>query len=125
MSRRFVARAVSVLVMFAVAGDTWANPKPRFFGYEEWDQAVIERQLDPGEVVYPFEAPPEMMAWAEEKLQPHAQKDGILQLTVLQNALFNTSYSVAPPVIRDHRQPIIFPCSAGGNRYRMNRILVY
>ncbi len=86
-------RAVSILVMLAVAGNAWANPKPRSFGYEEWEQAVIELQLDPRDVVYPFEATPEMMAWAEEKLQSYAQKDGILQLTVLQNALFNTSYS--------------------------------
>ncbi len=93
MSKCFVARAVSVLVMFAVSGIAWANPKPRFFGYEEWEQAVIERQLDPRDVVYPFEATPEMMAWAEEKLQSHTQKDGFLQLTALQNALFNTSYS--------------------------------
>ncbi len=93
MSKCLVVRAVSVLVMFAVAGNAWANPKPRFFGYEEWEQAVIELQLDPREVVYPFEATPEMMAWAEEKLQSHTQKDGLLQLTVLQNALFNTSYS--------------------------------
>ena len=93
MSKCLVARAVSVLVMFAVAVNAWANPKPRFFGYEEWEQAVIELQLDPRDVVYPFEATPEMMAWAEEKLQSHTQKDGLLQLTVLQNALFNTSYS--------------------------------
>ena len=93
MSKCFVARAVSVLVMFAVAGSVWANPRPRFFGYEEWEQAVIERQLDPREVVYPFETTPEMMAWAEEKLQSYGRKDDILQLTVLQNALFNASYS--------------------------------
>jgi len=93
MSKCFVARAVSVLVMFAVAGSVWANPRPRFFGYEEWEQAVIERQLDPRDVVYPFETTPEMMAWAEKKLRSYAQKDDILQLTVLQNALFNASYS--------------------------------
>jgi Flp pilus assembly protein TadD len=54
---------------------------------------VIERHLDPRVVVYPFEATPEMMDWAKEKLQPYAQKDVLLQLAVLQNALLNTSYS--------------------------------
>lgn len=95
MSREFVARAVSVLVMIAVAGNAWANPKPRFFGYEEWEHVVIERQLDPREVVYPFETTPEMMAWAEEKLRSHIQKDGIQQLTALQDALFNSGFSFA------------------------------
>jgi len=93
MSTGLVARTVCVLVMFAVAGNAWANPKPGFFGYEDWEQAVIERQLDLREVVYPFETTPEMMAWAEEKLRPYARNDGILQLTALQHALFDASYS--------------------------------
>jgi len=95
MSKSFVVRAASILVVLAVAGNAWAGPKPQFFGYEEWEQAVIERQLDPRGVVYPFETTSEMMAWAKEKLRSHVQKDGIQQLTALQNALFNSGFSFA------------------------------
>ena len=95
MSKRFVVRTAFILAMFAVAGNAWANPKPQFFGFEEWEQAVIERQLDPRDVVYPFEATSEMMAWAKGKLQPYARNNVILQLTALQRALFDASYSFA------------------------------
>jgi len=95
MSKSFVVRAASILVVLAVAGNAWAGPKPQFFGYEEWERAVIERQLDPRDVVYPFETTPEMIAWAEEKIQPCARNSEILPLTVLQQALFHTSYSFA------------------------------
>ena len=95
MSREFFARTVSILVMVAVAGNAWANPRPQFFGYEDWEQAVIERQLDPRGVVYPFETTPDMMDWAKGKLRSHVQKDGIQQLTALQNALFNSGFSFA------------------------------
>lgn len=56
---------------------------------------MLDRQLDPLDVVYPFEATPEMMAWADEKLGSYAQQDDIEQLRALQNALFNTQYFFA------------------------------
>lgn len=88
-----VTGAASVLVLMAVASSAWSSTEPRYFGYEKWKQRVIERQLDPAEVVYPFEASPEMMDWAREKLRADSQKDVLLQLTVLQNALLNSRYS--------------------------------
>ncbi|MFV2071996.1 MAG: tetratricopeptide repeat protein [Thermoanaerobaculales bacterium] len=95
MSKCSVVRAVPVLAILVLAGNAGADSEPRFFGYSAWQQAVIERQLDPQEVVFPFEATPQMMAWAKEKLQTYTPKEDILQLTVLQNALFDASYSFA------------------------------
>lgn len=96
MSRRF--RVVGVVVPFiagAISGPAWSASNHGYFGYEAWKQRVIERDLDPEEVVYPFGATPEMMDWAAKQLQPYAQKDVLLQLQVLQDALLNTSYSFA------------------------------
>ncbi len=95
MRAGLTTRAVFTLIVIGFAGNVLANPSPRVFGYEDWERAVIERQLDPREVVYPFEATPEMMAWARQKLRSDAQQDDIEQLAALQNALFNTSYFFA------------------------------
>ena len=92
MRTRLATRTVLALTVFACAANTWASPRPRVHGYGDWELAVLERQLDPREVVYPFEATPEMMAWADEKLRSFSQKDDIEQLSALQNALFNTNY---------------------------------
>ncbi len=93
MSNHLIVRTGSLLAAIAVAGSAWSSGNPTFFGYEQWEHRVIERHLNPSVVVYPFEATPEMMDWAKEKLRPYAQKDVLMQLAVLQNALLNTSYS--------------------------------
>lgn len=93
MFTRSLAGTVSVLAMMAAAGSAWSSDQSRYFGREKWEKRVIERHLDPAEVVYPFEATPEMMAWAREQLLAESQKDVLLQLAVLQNALLNTKYS--------------------------------
>ena len=94
MSRRFlIVWVVLPVVAGAIAERAWSATNPGYFGYEAWRQRVIERHLDPEEVVYPFTTTPEMMDWATKQLQPYAQKDVLLQLQVLQDALLNTSYS--------------------------------
>ena len=93
MSNHLTARTVFALFTMALAGNVWSSGNPTIFGHERWEQRVIERHLDPHMVVYPFEATPEMMDWAKEKLQLYAQKDVLMQLAVLQNALLNTSYA--------------------------------
>ena len=86
---------VAPLVAGAISGTAWSASSHGYFGYEAWRQRVIERHLDPDEVVYPFGTTPEMLEWATRQLQPYAQKDVLLQLQVLQDALLNTSYSFA------------------------------
>ena len=93
MSNLVNVRVVAAIVALAVVRNAWPGPNPAAVSYENWERRVIERDLDPDEVVYPFEATPEMMAWAREKLQPYAQRDVLLQLAALQSALLTTSYS--------------------------------
>jgi len=93
MTRHIITRTVGALVVMAVAAQAWPSSQARYFGYEKWKKRVIERQLDPNEVVYPFETTPEMMDWVREKLQHDSQKDVLVQLNVLQTALLNTNYS--------------------------------
>ncbi len=96
MSRRFLlVWIVLPLVAVAIEPRACAATKRGYFGYDSWKQRVIERNLDPDDVVYPFEATPEMMEWATRQLQAYSQKDVLLQLTVLQDALLNSSYSFA------------------------------
>lgn len=93
MSKLMNVQVAAVCVALAIVRSALAGPNPAAVSHENWERKVIERDLDPDEVVYPFEATPEMMDWAREKLQPYAQRDVLLKLKALQTALLNTSYS--------------------------------
>jgi Flp pilus assembly protein TadD len=58
------------------------------FGYEDWRQAVTELSLNPQEVVYPFHATDEMLAWAKLKLAPYMTNGPDVRLLGLQKAFF-------------------------------------
>lgn len=85
------SRWISIVVPATVVVLGWvsATAAGGVFGYEAWKIAVEKRALDPAEVVYPFHASAEMIAWAEDVsrttrgLEPHQR------LTGLQQAMFD------------------------------------
>ncbi len=54
-----------------------------------WKTAVIARGLNPNEVVYPFEATPEMREWALHTLEGAGPINPLQKLEILQRALFD------------------------------------
>lgn len=78
---------VAVGMAVATAGDVRGS---EVFGYEEWQEAVRARQLDPADVIYPFHATEEMRQWATERLRLHMTLEASKKLEVLQQALFDS-----------------------------------
>lgn len=60
------------------------------FTYEAWRTEVARTGLDPEEVVYPFHASPEMIAWAEDATAAVSRSEPRRRLTQLQRAFFDT-----------------------------------
>jgi Flp pilus assembly protein TadD len=89
MNRSNVISLVVVAAMLAVGGEVCAAPKPEVFGYEAWRQAVVELDLDPTEVVYPFHLTEEMAAWANEKVRGFRGQSPQVKLEILQRAFFD------------------------------------
>jgi len=89
MNRSNIIISLVVATRLVIAGQLYAASKPEVFGYEAWRQAVVELDLDPTEVVYPFHVTEEMVAWAEEKLRPVHALDPAVKLEVLQRAFFD------------------------------------
>ena len=89
MNRSHVIPALAASVMLAVTG--WAADRPgaEAFGYEAWQRAVSELDIDPAQVIYPFEITEEMAAWAEEKLRGYTTLGPEIRLEVLQRAFFD------------------------------------
>jgi len=79
------------LAMLVFAGSAVGRPTPRSFGHAEWEDAVKVRDVDPRDVVYPFQATPEMVAWAEGKVRAYSTANPEIRLNVLQRALFDAN----------------------------------
>jgi Flp pilus assembly protein TadD len=69
-------------------GAVEAGEAPRAFGREAWAKAVRERGLNPGEVIYPFSASPEMVEWAERAVEGGGSYGEIQRLIRVQDAMF-------------------------------------
>ena len=54
------------LAMLVLAGSAVGSPNPQSFGYEEWEDAVKVRGVDPRDAVYPFQVTPEIRAGVED-----------------------------------------------------------
>jgi Flp pilus assembly protein TadD len=89
MERSNVTSLLVVAVVLAVAGQVCAASKPEVVGFEAWHQAVVELELDPAEVVYPFHITEEMAAWADDKLRGFRGQSPEFQLEVLQRSFFD------------------------------------
>lgn len=76
-------------VMLAATGHAAAGIGDEVFGYEAWQRAVSELELDPAQVVYPFGVSDEMAAWAEEKLRGYLSLGPEVRLEALQRAFFD------------------------------------
>jgi Flp pilus assembly protein TadD len=80
---------VVAVAALAVAGQVCAGPKPQVFGYEAWRQAVEELDVDPNDVVYPFQLNEEMATWADEKIRGFRGQMPEHKLEVLQRSFFD------------------------------------
>lgn len=86
-SLRWISTAA--LVAAVAFGDVSAAPARAVFSYEAWQDEVEKRGLDPDEVVYPFHASAEMIAWAEEVMRATRGLEPYQRLSSLQQAMFD------------------------------------
>jgi len=89
MKRSNVLLALACLALSPISSGFATDFNSQVFGYEEWQAAVAELELDTTEVVFPFIATPEMEAWAEEKLRHVAKAAPDVRLQALQQAFFD------------------------------------
>ncbi len=91
MSRSHPRPAVLLLVL-AVTSATAAAAGARdslHFGRQAWLEEIQERGIDPAEVIYPFDATPEMVEFARHAIE--RETDPLDRLHRLQRALFDTT----------------------------------
>ena len=81
-----VAALTAVLAVVAAAPVRAAAPT---FSHSEWRDRVRAAGLDPGEVIYPFAASPEMIAWAEAVAAGPTTNGPLSRLQRLQEAMFD------------------------------------
>ena len=72
------------------AGSGWASGEDRDF--ERWSNEVRARGIDPAEVIYPFDATPEMQNWAQEVMEGAGSVGPLKRLRILQTALFDREH---------------------------------
>jgi Flp pilus assembly protein TadD len=89
MKRSSIVLVLVVVALNPVASGIAAEFNSQVFGYEEWLAAVEALDLDATEVVYPFDATPEMAAWAEEKISNFTAAAPEVKLQALQQAFFD------------------------------------
>ena len=89
MNRSNVNCLLIGVAVLAAALPTCAAAASEVIGFEEWREAVVELDLDPNEVVYPFHITEEMAAWAAEKLRGFQGQSPEVQLEILQRAFFD------------------------------------
>ena len=87
--KRWTALPLILVVLLAACATTSAGGgrDPIYFGRASWTAAVIERGLDPADVVYPFNITPEMEAWA--RAATVRETGTVSRLKKLQAAIFN------------------------------------
>ena len=76
------------LLIVIATGDAAAQSAGEAFDFETWEVEVAKKGLDPGEVVYPFHASPEMTAWAEDVMRAMRGLQPLTRLSGLQQAMF-------------------------------------
>ncbi len=89
MNRSKARSLVFVATVLLVAGQVCAGPGGEVFGYDSWRQAVAELDVDPTQVVYPFQITDDMAAWAEEMILGNQSQMPEVKLGILQQAFFN------------------------------------
>lgn len=89
MKRSSVILMIVAAAMLAASGASADGRNEEIFGYEAWQRAVSELDLDPNQVVYPFRVTEEMAAWAEEKQHGYGSLGPEVRLEVLQRAFFD------------------------------------
>jgi Flp pilus assembly protein TadD len=82
-----VTLTCAAVLVLSVSADAGMNS--RVFGFEEWQRAVSQLDVDPNEVVYPFHVSEEMKTWADEKLRPFNSVSSEIKLEALQQAFFD------------------------------------
>jgi Flp pilus assembly protein TadD len=89
MNRSNIMNLIVMVAVLAVAGQVCAGSGGEVFGYDAWRQAVAELDVDPSQVVYPFQINDEMTAWADEVMTGHHSRMPSVRLEILQHAFFD------------------------------------
>lgn len=85
------------VLLILVAALTAGGPAPcsvqaadtgRAFGFDAWSSEILEKGLDPDDVVFPFEASPGMVEWAEMAVEGGGSFSEIQRLVRVQDAMF-------------------------------------
>ena len=88
MRRHRLLVFLTALALVVTTGELASQEERSAFSYERWADEVIGKGLDPAQVVYPFEASPEMVSWAEGVLDGARGLGDRQQLARLQQAMF-------------------------------------
>ena len=88
MNRSKISSLVVMAAMLASAGQVWAGSGDEVFGYDAWRQAVERLDVDPNQVVFPFQITDEMAAWAEEQMVGYQSQMPEVKLEILQHSFF-------------------------------------
>jgi tetratricopeptide (TPR) repeat protein len=88
MGTRVVLSAMVGSLLVAI-GPLAAVEPDSVLSYAEWRTAVVERGLDPDDVVYPFAVTDEMVRWTEEVLESVDRSDPTIGLASIQRAIFD------------------------------------
>jgi Flp pilus assembly protein TadD len=82
-----------VATLLVVAGGcAHAGSSPSHFNRDGWSQAILDKEIDPSEVVYPFDSTPELEAWVRDTLRRYVNAGSKSQLEVLQNEMFGSDF---------------------------------
>jgi Flp pilus assembly protein TadD len=79
---------VFACALLLIAAPAVAGRDQRSFGYESWREEVMDKGLDPDEVVFPFHATEEMRTWTIEKVNQINVTSSLKKLHLLQEELF-------------------------------------
>jgi len=81
---------VAVVLVVIATSEIAAREGGDAFSREAWQVEVVGKGLDSGNVVYPFEVSPEMIAWAEAVMKATNGFGSRLRLSRLQQAMFES-----------------------------------
>jgi Flp pilus assembly protein TadD len=89
MNRSSIVWMSLVVVLAVGAVEAQTGFESEVFGFEEWQAALSELDVDAAQVIYPFHASDDMVAWADEKLRKYGVVDPEIKLQILQASFFD------------------------------------
>ncbi len=88
MGRGLLILAAALTAIGLSPGPVHAAESGRAFGFDAWSSEIREKGLNPNEVVFPFNASPAMVDWAETAVKGGGSIGEIQRLVRVQDAMF-------------------------------------